>query len=342
MTRRPTIKDVAVLAGVHHTTVSLALRNHRSIPETTRARIRAAAEKLHYRADPVLASLMSYRRGVQPQQRQPVVAWVTNFPLRAQWRRTRVFVEFYEAAAERAEQLGYRLEEFWLREGGMSAARVNQILRTRNITAVMLAPQPAAETELEDLGWRDMSAVTLGYSLVRPRLHLVSNHQFASMIQLMQCLQALGYRRIGLALPSGLDRRVHHGWLGGYLAEQHSLPAASRLAPWVFAEFSSSQLRTWLKRARPDVVISPTERVWNEMPRLGYRVPDDIGMAHPSVSALHDGRSGIDEISGAIGAAAMDLLSGLWQRNQRGIPEDPHRVLIEGHWVRGSTVRDLT
>lgn len=338
MEHRPTIKDVAAVAGVHHTTVSLALRNHPSIPETTRARIRAAAEQVHYRPDPMLASLMTYRRGLKPSQRQPVVAWVTNHPTRHRWKQTRVFQDLFNGAAARAEQLGYRLEEFWLREGGMSLARAHQILSTRNISALLLAPQPTAGMSLE-LPWEHYCAVTFGYTLAEPRLHLVSNHQFASMILLVQRLRGLGYRRIGLALPADVDRRVHYGWLGGYLAELAHVPRPQRLQPWLFEDFSVPQLRAWLERAKPDVLITPTERIWAEVPKLGYRVPGDLGLAHPSVPSPDSGCSGIDESSADIGAAAMSQLAGLWQHHERGVPAVPQRLLIEGRWCPGRTVR---
>ncbi|MCC6415203.1 MAG: LacI family DNA-binding transcriptional regulator [Opitutaceae bacterium] len=341
MNRRPTIKDIATLTGVHHSTVSLALRNHPSIPEATRARIRAAAQKIGYRPDPMLASLMSYRRSQQPSQRRPVVAWVTNFPTRARWRQTRVFLDCYNAAVTRADQLGFRIEEFWLREGGMSSHRARQILATRNISALLLAPQPQPGMKLE-LDWPAYSAVTLGYTLIEPRLHLVSNHQFVSMILLFQKLQELGYRRIGLALPLDMDLRVHHGWLGGFLAEQVSQPRTQRIQPWIFQDYSRNALAVWLKRARPEVVITPTERIWDDVAALGYRVPADLGLAHPSVTAPDGGRSGIDENAREIGTAAMDLLASLWQHNDRGIPAEPRRLLIEGRWLPGATVRAPT
>lgn len=338
MNRRPTIKDVAALAHVHHTTVSLALRNHPSIPESTRARIREAARQAGYRPDPVLAALMRYRRSQQPVQRRPVVAWVTNFTTRDRWRQTRVFLECFNAAAARAEELGFKLEEFWLREGGMSAARARQILRTRNITALLLAPQPAPGVRL-DLDWPSLSAVSLGYTLQEPQLHLVSNNQFASMFILMQELGKLGYERIALALPNDMDRRVHHGWLGGYLAAQMPLPRKHHLQPWLFDSYTLNGLKHWLARARPQALITPTEQIWDDVVKLGCRVPADLGLAHPSVANPAEGRSGIDENPRAIGLAAMDLLSGIWQHNERGVPAEPHRLLIEGHWLPGTTVR---
>ncbi|MBR6084258.1 MAG: LacI family DNA-binding transcriptional regulator [Spirochaetales bacterium] len=54
-----TIKDVAQLAGVSHTTVSLALRNSPSITEDTKAKVLAAAKQLNYHPNHLARSLVS-------------------------------------------------------------------------------------------------------------------------------------------------------------------------------------------------------------------------------------------------------------------------------------------
>jgi LacI family transcriptional regulator len=58
MSKAPTQRDIANAAGVCQATASLALRNHPSIPETTRNRIREVAETLGYRPNPRVAELM--------------------------------------------------------------------------------------------------------------------------------------------------------------------------------------------------------------------------------------------------------------------------------------------
>ncbi len=341
MPLRPTIKDIGLRAGVHHTTVSLALRNHPSIPEHTRARIRAVADEIGYRPDPMLAALMQYRRSMHASKQRPVALWLTNYATRHQWRKTRVFEEYFNGARERADQLGFRLEEFWLRENNMSATRARQIFKARGITALLLAPQQQYGVSLE-LDWDEVSAVALGYTLARPQLNIVTSHHFASMRLLMQKLFALGYRRPGLAFANIVDQRVQRGWMGGYLVAQLELPAANRLAPFLFGSLSEAGLARWIKRTRPDVIISAitqTDQVWDVLARLKIRVPEDMGFAFASLHDLGDKRSGISEIPRVIGATAMDQLSAMCQRNERGIPANPLRTLIEGVWQPGNTLR---
>lgn len=49
--------------------------------------------------------------------------------------------------------------------------------------------------------------------------------------------------------------------------------------------------------------------------------------------------AGIDENPREVGAAAVDYVAGMIHRNERGVPLLPQRVLIDGTWVDGGTVR---
>lgn len=57
MERRPTIKDIAGVCGVHHATVSRALRGNPCVAPATLARINAAAKELGYEPDPMMSAL---------------------------------------------------------------------------------------------------------------------------------------------------------------------------------------------------------------------------------------------------------------------------------------------
>ena len=81
--RRITQKDIAHHAGVTQATVSLALRNHPSVSAEVRDRIVALAEKLGYRPDPMLSSLVAYRSYLQSASFQGVLAWVISWVWKA-------------------------------------------------------------------------------------------------------------------------------------------------------------------------------------------------------------------------------------------------------------------
>ena len=62
------MKLIAAKAGLSGAAVSLALRDHPSIPPATRTRIKRLADQLGYRVDPNVSRLMAYLRQ-RPQAR---------------------------------------------------------------------------------------------------------------------------------------------------------------------------------------------------------------------------------------------------------------------------------
>jgi len=337
MSRRISQRDLARIAGVSPMTVSLALRGHHSIPAETRERIVALAAEHGYRPDPALAALNAYRVENASHSFQGVLAWLSFFPSRQ--------IDpncngYFQGAQARAERLGYRLEPFWIQEPGLTAERASSILRSRGVRGLIVGPLPTAQGEIE-LEWQHFSAVALGYSLTRPRLHVVMNHQYRNMKQTVHHLYDLGYRRIGLAMPTDNDIRVDHNYLGAFhIAQLELLAPEQRCAPLLLPDFNRGSFFEWFRRERPDAVVvaahcSASVREW--MREEGLAVPDDVGLAVPNILFNDPIVSGIDEDHFMIGGISVDTVVGMIHRNETGIPEKPLSILSEGIWFPGRT-----
>lgn len=339
---RVTQRELARLAQVSHTTVSLALREHPSIPAATRTRIAALARAHRYRPDPMLAALNAYRVSRTPSRFQGTLAWLTSFDTPGGWRSMIQAEGYFLGAQAQARRLGYQLEEFWIGDPALSARRATHVLQARGVRGLVVAPLPVAHGTL-GLDWGQFSAVALGYSLARPQLHVVMNHQFRNMRHLAQQLHALGHRRIGFAMPATTDERVDHNYLGGFWIAQQELPAgAARLAPWLAPTFAEDGFRAWAREARPDAVITAASwahRVIDWLRAEGRRVPQQVSVAVASIPFGDRRISGIDEDVRAVGAMAVDTVVGMLHRNETGIPATPWRILAEGTWFQGETVR---
>jgi len=337
--RRITLRDIACRAGCHFSTVSLALRNRPGIPEATRVRIRQAAEELGYRPDPMLASLSSYRR--EPAGRyRATLAWVTNFPTRTGWRDEEIYLEYFTGARERAQTLGFKLQEFWLREPAMTPARAAQILAARGIRGLLIAPQPAP-AEVLALDWARFSAVVIGYSVASPALHMVGPNQYRCMTLTMEQLRRRAYGRIGLVMLRASDERVDHNWHAGFLIGQQRFSVRDRLPPLFLDAWDEAAFAAWLRRHKPDAIVSKCAEALPALHRLGYRLPRDLGAAFLTRVKASRELSGVNEALLEVGAAAVDYLAGMLHRDERGVPELPRRLLIEGKWLDGRTVRAL-
>jgi LacI family transcriptional regulator len=334
---RPTIRDIGRKTGYHYSTVSLALHDHPRIPEATKQIIREAAKGLGYRPDPALSTLCAYRLMKRRPKEQTVIAWLTNYRDRTGWKMSACTRDYYEGASQRATERGYRLETFWLSEPGMTGQRMSKILWTRGVRGVLLPTQERLTTI--ELAWENLSAVTFGYTLLHPRLHLVSNHEYRTMGTLFAELEKRAYQRVGLVNLRDHDRRVDNNWLAAYLVEQARLQPHHRLPPLVLDEWNTRTFVSWVERYDPDVIVTRLPEVLRSLRRAGYRVPDDVGVAYHTLDEKSRGLSGMKKNSFQIGVMAVDLLIDMLHRNERGIPVRPYLLMVEGSWVEGNTLR---
>ncbi len=336
---RPSIRDVARQAGVSHTAASLALRRDPRIPAPTRRRVERAAAKLGYRRHAVLDTLMAQLRTLKVKPETATLGFITSWPTRDGWHSSPNFRRFFAGATARAHELGYKLETFWLREPGMTARRMSDILRARHIEGLLLQSLPQSGGELQ-LDWRHFAAVAKGLTIARPRLHRVISSHFEDMRLVMQQLQRLGYRRPGLVLDEERDARVDHAWLAAYLLQQRELPESDRVPALILrAGQEAKQFAAWLKQHTPEAVLFTELPVPEWVAVLGLRVPRDLGLVHLDWSAEVAPLAGVDLDVETLGAAAVDLLVGQLHAHEHGIPRREKIVAVSGRWVPGTSLR---
>lgn len=334
-----TLKELATAARVSVMTVSRALRNHSHVAPDTRTRIQELARSMGYRPNPLVSALMTYRRTGRSRLQSMVMGFVTSFSTRDGWQEVGINREFYEGIRLGAERHGYRLDTFWLREPGMSARRLSQVLYNRDVRGLVIAPMPVGLGHLR-LEWERFCAIALGYSMVWPELHRVANHQFRSMRMAMRRVRKRGHRRIGLALRASINERVGHHWVGGYLSEQHQDSDAEQLMPLIppDRDWKRTTFERWYLEQRPSVVLSQHEEILDWFDAMGVAVPGEVGFVHLNCPDRTGRFAGIYQNGVEVGSAALDFLVGMVQRNEIGIPALARSVLVEGTWLEGATL----
>ena len=341
MPEKATLQDVARQAGVHRTTVSLALRDHPRIPAETRERVKAVAARLGYQINPLVAALMQSRRLGRP-VKHVTLAYVTNYPTRYGWKPLHHDrPDFFPGAVTRARELGYNVEDFWLAEPGMTPARFCGILTARGIHGLIIGRLPPGQHSLQ-LDWSRFSCVALGMTLRSPVLHHVTENHFDTVWQAMQRCLERGYRRVGFVFSEANDSpRVGDRWLGAYLRQQLAWPAKDRLPVCPEIPANESNFSRWFARHRPDALIATHARpVLGWLKRLGANARRDVGLVdledHPQLDC-----AGVRYDPAQIGALAVEMLVGLLHRNETGVPvANQHEVLLTGEWRDGRTLPD--
>jgi DNA-binding LacI/PurR family transcriptional regulator len=331
-----TLNTVATRAGVHRSTVSLALRNHPRIPEETRHRIQSIAASLGYRPNPLVAALMQLKRSARPVPLRANLAYLTAFPTRDGWRENPP--DFFPGAEARARELGYRIAPFWLREPRMTPRRMAAILKARGTHGIVVS-RPPPGTPAIDFPWGEFASVSLGVSLEEPNTHRVSHHHFYDAVVSLDHARALGYRRVGFAFLHLKYARAQQRWIGGALARLREIPPEDRVEPLVLHDYQEGRLTDWVRRERVDAVITG-EMVPSlaELSAARIRIPQDIGYAALNLFQ-HDPRyAGVYHNPAHTGAAAVNLLVSQLYQNERGLPAVPTEVLLNGQWQDGASL----
>ena len=332
--RRVTQADIAARAGCHRATVSLVFKNHPSIPAETKERVLQISKEMGYSPDPMLSALAAYRSRLQPHGYQGTLAWLTRGNV---WSNITLFKNYFLGASQRAKDSGYDIEVFNLQAPGMTAKRMASILRARNVPGVLVCPQEHLEADLV-FAWECFSAVKFGYSLLKPDLHIVAATHYRAIVKTMRNLYRLGYRRIGYAVWPEIDEKADFNCLAGYVVEEFKRGKSVPVRPFA-GELSPPNILRWVKKNRLDAIVTADFTFPSLLKGTGLNVPGDIGVACFALPSAEGFVSGISENSIRIGEIAVDTVVAMVNRGERGLPQVPYRILVEGQWFAGKSLR---
>jgi DNA-binding LacI/PurR family transcriptional regulator len=287
-------------------------------------------------ADPMMAAFSAYRQKRRVRDFQGTLAWITNFSSRSGWKNAATEL-YYEGAAERAHELGYKLEEFWLKEPGMTNRRASAILLNRGMRGLLLCPQPKARGHLS-IHWPDFSAVSLGYSMVRPNLHLVTTAHFRSMVRK---LRGLGHKKIGFVCSDRANERNDRLCSAAFEAEKVGSRRQAEIPIFLYDHDTKDRkaFLKWRGQHNPDAIIlaAPDEDISLWLCDASPSIAESTSIASLGLQMRDGEHAGIDERSTLIGRAAVDLVWRMLQHGERysrcAYP-DPNRGCLDGRHER--------
>lgn len=334
--KRPTQADVARAAGVSRPTVSMALKGSSIVSEATRAHVREIAEKIGYVPDPMLSALAKYRSPDKKQSYQGTLAWISASPKKESWDRITPYHEYYLGACEQAARLGYKIECIDLLQEQLSTQRLNSILAARGINGLLACP-PHTYGQQIDLPWDAYHVVTFGYSIPEPNIHRVSSSHFRATKMVFEKLCEMGYHRIGFVFSEQVNIKTQEHCLSAYLCECQKT-GMEHPPPLVQDPLDAEHFIAWHTRHQPDAVIVSSP-LWEMLQSTAIDVPQQLGVASPMVPKHSPELCGIIEKCQEIGSAAVETLVHMIQHEDKGRPQTPRFILLEGQWNSGQTTR---
>jgi LacI family transcriptional regulator len=192
MEKKPTVKDIAELAGVSATAVSMALKNNPRISEKTRERILAIAKKLHYRPNYAARSLI----GGQSHTIGLVITSIIN-PF---------YPELAKGIEDKAMESGYniilcstnydpRLQDYFI-----------DILRSKGVDGIIFSSVGVSDPHVKRLVDEGFPFVLVNRRVLDPsledRIDYVVLDNFAGGYMAAEHILNLGHRRIAVVAGS--------------------------------------------------------------------------------------------------------------------------------------------
>lgn len=344
-TNKASLGNVARAAGISTAAASFAIQNKPGVSPVTRKRVLRIAKRLGYAPNAQLSNLMAEMRETKSKDLLPI-AWLNTGWEKDSWRRYLFHTPYIEGASARALELGYKLEDFWAHEPGMTMQRLTKILYQRGIEGVIVT-HPARHLRLE---WDHLASVTLGASLLAPRLHRVMADLNYNLLLALKSLRRLKYQRIGICLTQEIDSASHHSIRATARDLYYNAPIKERIPPLFHSAFTyytmkdnerelkEAEVIKWLKRYNPQVIVGHDSRLKEWAETAGYRVPEDIGVVLLAVDDDVLDWAGINSRRRETGATAIEWLISLMRNHQRGVPKAPLNILMRGSWQTGNTL----
>jgi LacI family transcriptional regulator len=344
--------DIAKALGITQATVSRALRGDRSISPEMREKVHETAERLGYNPKNYLSLLMSSVRAGKKLSEKGTIALLVEAASQKERDMVQAYRVFHQGAMKRSEELGFRVENFFLQAPGMTADKLDRILQARGINGIILPPPYLSNRKLK-LTWERYAAVGVGFGWEEQDLDRVVYDDFRNYVTAFRNLQRLGYMRIGTVLSNQFvqGHRGGNQWYPAYLdcqstiAKTARIPVFSGSTPMPGEAFTAEmehklpgEFREWFLKWKPDALITLVghEKQW--LDAMNLKVPRDVGLvclAQTAGAAF----AGIDEKGELIAEAAVELVAAKIARNEFGLSDHPKVMMVQGAWVDGPTVK---
>jgi DNA-binding LacI/PurR family transcriptional regulator len=333
----PTLRTLAKLLGLSRTTVSDALRDSPRVKAETVRRVREAAAAVGYQRNPLTGTVMSLLRRSSGQEFRGVIGAIEIIPPDRSIHAVRYSEALMTGIHRRGAELGFKIEKFNVGPEGMTLKRLDTILHTRGIQALVILPAEGFP-DFTALSWSRYTAVYVDYFIDRPPLHCVCSDHYRSMVALLQELHRRGYRRPGLFMEVPLDARLQYRWEGAFAALQTYLPAVDPVPPLLLGNVTQTAFLKWFKKYKPDVVIGHESEGLKWIRGTGTRVPEDHAFVCLNSLRAPPGCAALNFQADQLGGRATELVTAQLLHNEMGAPGQPSVTTIPAGWIEGSTV----
>ena len=338
MEKRPPLRMIAELLGISKMTVSRALKDGTPVDPEVREKVRETARRLGYQTDTRISQVMSAIRKSQAPQYRENLAFIWTHRLTANADRNTFFDEEFEGARSRAQQLGYKLDEFRMTSATLNGRTLSRILHARGIRGALIAPPSQDRTHPHIwLDWKLLCCVLIGRSFANVGLARVQHDHYFGCVLAVRQLKRLHYKRIGLIMSHSMDERSAHLIRSAFLSfHPLGLTEAQKLI-FISDSYEPKRLKKWVKETKPDAFLANFEKEFPRLEQVRENAPAGVGLAALNWSEKEPEITGVNQHRSVIGEQAVDLLLLRLQGNQFGLDPLAPSIKVPGSWMEAAS-----
>ncbi len=329
---RPTIDDVASLAGVSIKTVSRVVNREPNVRESTRAKVEAAIAQLKYRPNPSAQNLASHRAHL--------IVLVYDDPSAYEVPSSGYIIKMQQGALKACRKSGFELliHPCNYRNKHVGKELSDLIGQVRPAGIIVAAPLSNMAKIVRAVKATGTPCVRLSHGAGNGREYSVVTNDREFSAQMTGYLASLGHKQIGFIKGNTLHQAVGNrfdGYLDGL--KEAGLPLREDLVTQGDNSIGSGEqcAAELLKRKpRPTAIFCANDDmaagVLRVATRMGIRVPEDLSIAgcddialaqqlYPSLTTIRQPLGSMAEI------ASLALIDGA-----RGKPRKPELEIVPG------------
>jgi len=330
------LKDVAEALGINQSTVSRALKDHPSIPESTRKRVKAQAEKMGYRPDPALRRLAERRWATQPSARPVSISFLAwskkDYPIH--------YPLLKNSAQTAAEELGYGFETLFVNDYPDIEAAV-RVLKARGVSGI-IAMASLDQAAWKDFPWDQFSAVqALTGEEEETGLPVVRNDSFWALLNAGERIQKARPESAAICLieqprKSKTDVLDHSAAL--QVIRQWKRAGIACKTPKFFKDSPNTNqaVASWLAKEGIQSAIVHNDSIRWVLKKAGLKTPEQIRL----IALKKEKRStlaGYERQWDQIALRAVQQLDSMIRHDEQGASGLPETTVIPSRWVPGKS-----
>jgi len=324
---RPTLEEVARLAGVSRSTISRVINDHPNVRDEVRERVWQAIRASDYQPHPVARSLVTRRTRIIGVVIPEAVTTLFTDPF---------FPLLLRGATESCNAHQYQLMLSLLNAPASQEEMYQRVLRNGYLDGVVVASTSLGDALIPNLLRDHVTFMSVGRH-PNPRVHYVDVDNVGGAQMAVEHLIRLGHRRIA-TVTGRLDMSAGQDRLTGYrqALEQHRIPAEEDLVfEGDFTEASGMAGMQELLARLPSAVFAASDMMavgaLKALRQAGWQVPDDVALVGfddvPIASAIEPALTTVRQPIDRLGAMAVDLLLSLLENP----PEEnapTHKIIL--------------